>query len=151
MNLCDSENTLIVLHSCSGCEGWGDYLSAVAHNGTTVDIPGTVACEHEEHPWAGVAYFLTYVTCATALLMNLFVGIIVDSMMQLQTEAAARVTQAKEWAAAKKLAVGGSGPSKAASLAAKVGGKLAAVGQYMTSSQDVKADIFETEHQPDTS
>ena len=56
-----------------GCEGWGDYASIGAHNGTTVALAATPPCEHEAFPWVGSGYFCVYVLMTTYLLRRILV------------------------------------------------------------------------------
>ena len=48
-----------------GCEGWGDYIAIVRHNGSSVALESTAECEHEAFPIASVVYFVSYIMAVT--------------------------------------------------------------------------------------
>lgn len=89
--------TDIMYFNIHSCTGWGDYVSVVS-----VD---TKACEPEKFPLIAPIYFIVYMTASNFLLLNLFVGVIVNSMVDTKEEAKARKEEAKAWAVATRLKV----------------------------------------------
>ena len=95
--------TDIMYYQTYGCEGWGDYQSITVHrpgmNGTMV----TVACEHEAFSWISPVFFVTFVMLSAFFVLNLFVGIVVNSSISAATDAEARKREADEWAMSQRL------------------------------------------------
>jgi hypothetical protein len=81
-----------------GCEGWGDYNASVAHD--LMGNPTTTLCEHEANPWFAYPFFCIYVLTATYLLLNVFVGIIVNSTLKAASEVEEKKREAHAWAVA---------------------------------------------------
>eukprot|EP01047_Picozoa_sp_COSAG01_P023868 COSAG01_NODE_1454_length_10256_cov_4.300748_12_plen_609_part_00 len=80
-----------------GCKGWGDYAAMKATS--------TGECKHESFGFAAAVFFLLYVTLTTFLLLNLFVGVIVNSMMETKEATEKKKEEAKAWAVATRLKV----------------------------------------------
>ena len=66
---------------------------------------------HEEFPIFGRAYFAIYIFVAAMLLLNLFVGVICDSMMKMQAEIEEKLAEEKAWMVATRLKVADGGYS----------------------------------------
>lgn len=62
--------TDIMYFNQHGCEGWGDYAGAT----------GESDCEHEAFGWIAVCYFSSFVLMSAFLMLNLFIGVITNSM-----------------------------------------------------------------------
>jgi hypothetical protein len=125
--------TDIMYYNMYGCEGWGFYQADSAHNSTAApDAVTTVDCVHEPFPIFSVVFFVSYICITTYLLLNLFVGIIVETMFEINIEAKERALEAKAWAAAKKMDTGmkmNAGISGAAAGVKKVASKVNSVAQ----------------------
>jgi voltage-gated sodium channel len=68
--------TEILYINLYGCDGWGD-------------LAGTPACaEPSAQPLAAVLYFISFVLIGTMVILNLFIGVIMNSMEEAQMEAA---------------------------------------------------------------
>jgi voltage-gated sodium channel len=89
--------TDIMYFNMYGCNGWGDYDAVVEVN--------TKACEHTSHYVSAPVYFICYIICATFLLLNLFLAVIVNSMMETKEETKLRKQEAKAWAVATRIKV----------------------------------------------
>ena len=94
-----------------GCGGWGEGYETYVRNSArfvnreAVDADdGRLGCVHEEFPIFGRMFFAFYLFLAGFLLINLFVGVICDSMMQQQREVEEKATEEKAWLVATRLA-----------------------------------------------
>lgn len=94
-----------------GCDGWGEGYDTYVRNSArfvnreAVEADdGRLGCVHEEFPIFGRIFFAFYIFLAGFLLINLFVGVICDSMMQQQRENEERATEDKAWLVATRLA-----------------------------------------------
>ena len=68
--------TEILYINMYGCDAWGD-------------MAGTSACsEPSAHPMGAVLYFVSFVLIGTMVILNLFIGVIMNSMEEAQMEAA---------------------------------------------------------------
>eukprot|EP01043_Picozoa_sp_COSAG02_P002249 COSAG02_NODE_51_length_44689_cov_29.477361_21_plen_556_part_00 len=101
-----------------GCDGFGNgyatYVSETATHITEKSLArgdGSMDCVHEAFPIFGRAYFAIYIFVAAMLLLNLFVGVITDSMMKMQAEMEEKQSEEKAWMVATRLKVADGGYS----------------------------------------
>jgi voltage-gated sodium channel len=95
-----------------GCDGFGDgyatYVRETAAFITKESLArddGSMDCVHEEFPVFGRVYFAIYIFVAAMLLLNLFVGVITDSMMKMNAEMEEKLAEEKAWVVATRLKV----------------------------------------------
>jgi hypothetical protein len=85
-----------------GCHGWGDYESTVEKSSVDGSMK-TEECVNEAFTWGSPFYFVTYVMISAFFVLNLFVGIVVNSSITAATQAEARRKEAHEWAIGQRL------------------------------------------------
>ena len=78
-----------------GCDGWGDYDGDASK--------GEKDCSHEAHPKFATTYFCSYVLVSAFLLLNLFIGVITNSVSETQAELYAEKKDAARLAMATRL------------------------------------------------
>jgi len=93
--------TDIMYYQTYGCHGWADYESVVEH-GTDGTLIAEDSCEHEAFGWVSVIFFVVYIMVSVFFVLNLFVGIIVNSSINAANEADKRQKEARQWAMDKK-------------------------------------------------
>ncbi len=96
-----------------GCDGWGEGYETYVRNtarfihqpdDSSQGVDSSLGCVHEEFPIFGRIFFGFYLFLAGFLLINLFVGVICDSMMQQQRENDEKAEEDKAWLVATRLA-----------------------------------------------
>jgi voltage-gated sodium channel len=79
-----------------GCHGWGNYAADVEHNAAGEQT--TKECTHEAFNITSPVFFVLYVIAIVFVVLNLFVGTIVNSSMESAAETKIKRQESLEWA-----------------------------------------------------
>ena len=91
--------TPIMYTQIYGCKGYGDGLET--YLSTAADF--VLDCADEAHTYFGRFFFMMYIGITSYMLLNLFIGVIVSSMMEMKRETEEKLEEAKAWAVATRL------------------------------------------------
>ncbi len=77
--------SMLSLFQITTLEGWADIL----YQQIRAETPTVPA-------WGAILYFVTYILLGTMIMLNLFIGIVLNGMQEIQKEAEAEKTENKE-------------------------------------------------------
>ena len=82
----DLGTSILTLFQITTMEGWTDILYANMH-GCDHEVYGLDNCDNPEaQPTAAIIYFISFVMFGTMIVLNLFIGVIMNSMEEIQRE-----------------------------------------------------------------
>ena len=82
----DLGTSILTLFQITTMEGWTDILYANMH-GCDHEVYGLDNCDTPEaQPTAAIIYFISFVMFGTMIVLNLFIGVIMNSMEEVQRE-----------------------------------------------------------------
>ena len=93
--------TDIMYFQTYGCHGWSNYEDVVDH---PVNESTTIVCEHDAFGFVSPGFFMFFLMVSAFFVLNLFVGVVVNSSIEAAEEEDARQNEAREWALAKRQA-----------------------------------------------